>query len=406
MIGFYKQAVSSSNEKAQKFAMLSLNENKITALLKMAESDIYVEPDQLDSHPYLINFINGTYDVAAGEFRKHRREDLLTKLIQYPYRPEARADTWMRFLDRIMGGGPDASECGMERAERMVSYLQCALGYSLTGKVREKAVFMCFGKGDNGKSTMLSTIGSIAEEYSVVLDINTLMTKQETNNSQSDLARLRGARFAQTSETEEGQRLAEGKLKRITQGMEDGKITATRKYENSIEFKESHHLWMDCNHRPVIRGTENAIWNRLHLIPFEVTIAGDEKDVQLPDKLKDEAEGILVWLVDGATRWYQNGLQRPMETDAARDEYRKEMDPLKDFLEERCVAGSQFRARSKALYGEYCSWAQENHQQKIINNEAFKHLLEAKNFLYKRDNAGIMVEGLGLRLKSQDSGSV
>jgi putative DNA primase/helicase len=88
-------------------------------------------------------------------------------------------------------------------------------------------VFVPFGTGNNGKTTLLSTFLHL---YSVLLQSDTLMARQESNNTQADLADLRGARFVMTSETEEGQRLSQGKLKRITQGM--GKIKATRKYEN------------------------------------------------------------------------------------------------------------------------------------------------------------------------------
>jgi len=104
-----------------------------------------------------------------------------------------------------MGGGPDAGEGGRARAERLTDYLQRAFGYSLTGWTIEKAVFVLFGEGDNGKSTMLTTFRQLVEEYSMLLQADTLMVRQESNNTQADLADLRGARFVQTSETEEGQ---------------------------------------------------------------------------------------------------------------------------------------------------------------------------------------------------------
>src|ERR1019366_2826305 len=147
----------------------------------------------------------------------------------------------------------------------------------------EKAVFLLHGKGDNGKTSLLALFLMLLEEYAILLQIDTLMMRQESNNTQADLADLRGARFVMTSETEEGQRLAEGKLKRITQGM--GKIKAVRKYENPLEFNESHKLWIDANHLPVIRGIDNAIWNRLHPVPFSVTIPKAEQDRELRGKL-------------------------------------------------------------------------------------------------------------------------
>src|ERR1039457_4753354 len=155
-----------------------------------------------------------------------------------------------------MGGGPDASEAALDRADRLIGYLQKAFGYALTGVTSEKVVFIFYGSGNNGKSTLLSTFLKILEEYAVLLQIDTLMVRQESNNTQADLADLRGTRFVMTSETEQGQRLAEGKLKRITQGM--GKIKAPRKYENPIEFDETHKLWLDANHLPQVRGTDNA----------------------------------------------------------------------------------------------------------------------------------------------------
>jgi putative DNA primase/helicase len=139
-----------------------------------------------------------------------------------------------------------------------------------------------FGGGDNGKSTMLSTFRQLVEEYAVLLQVDTLMVRQESNNTQADLADLRGARFVQTSETEEGQRLAQGKLKRITQGM--GKIKAVRKYENPIEFPETHKLWIDTNRKPSIRDADDrATFNRLHPIPFMVKIT--KIDREMPAKL-------------------------------------------------------------------------------------------------------------------------
>ena len=110
-----------------------------------------------------------------------------------------------------------------------------------------EAVFVPFGEGNNGKLTMLTIVREIAIEYSVLIQVETLMTRQESSTAQEDLAKLRGARFVQTSETEEGQRISQGKLKRITQGM--GDITATRKYEHSITFPETHKLFIDTNRR-------------------------------------------------------------------------------------------------------------------------------------------------------------
>jgi len=272
MLEFLRQTIDNgAGDRAEKFARSCLDARRITALLSMAESEIYVRPVELDTQANLLNFLNGTVDLRTGALRPHERQDLITKVIHYEYRPDAPCDLWIAFLNQVMGGRPEASEAERERAQRFTDYLQRALGYSLTGSTIEKAVFVLFGTGDNGKSTLLSTFRQLVEEYAVLLQADTLMVRQESNNTQADLADLRGARFVQTSETEEGQRLAQGKLKRITQGM--GKIKAVRKYENPIEFPETYKLWMDTNRKPTIRDADDqATFNRLHPIPFTVKI--------------------------------------------------------------------------------------------------------------------------------------
>jgi len=165
-----------------------------------------------------------------------------------------------------MGGGPKANVDDQARSARMVSFLQRAFGSALTGDVTDKAVFCFFGQGDNGKTTLLETIRYVISEYSTQVLIDTLvMHKQrDTGTSMSDLASLRGARFATTSETERGPTVWESKLKYLVSGM--GQIETCRKYENPIYFQPTHHLFIDGNYRPVVHGGD-AIWDRLRFVP-------------------------------------------------------------------------------------------------------------------------------------------
>jgi putative DNA primase/helicase len=405
MLEYFRQVVETgAGDGVEKFARGSLDARRLANMLSLAEPEIFVRPDELDSRHDLLNFLNGSVDLRTGELKPHDREDHITKLVHHDYAPAAQCETFLRFLYRIMGDGPDASDSERDRAERLVSYAQKALGYSLTGWTREKVVFMPFGGGNNGKSTLLSTIFQLIPEYSVLLQIDTLMTRQENNNSQADLADLRGARFVMTSETEEGQRLAEGKLKRITQGM--GRIKATRKYENPIEFDETHKLWVDANHRPVIRGTDSAIWNRLHSIPFSVTIGPEEIDRELPRKLMAEAEGILAWAVAGAVRWYREGLGKPPEVEGAVEEWRGDMDQIGRFIVERCMIGDEpgYKCQSSALYASYKHWAEEG-KEHVAPSKTFGPKIEAKGFEKVSVHGRFYYSGIKLR-PSYDSTEV
>ena len=294
-----------------------------------------------------------------------------------------------------MGADVDATPEKEERGQRLIEYLQRAFGYSLTGSTIEKIVFVLFGSGDNGKSTMLSTFRQLVEEYSVLLQVDTLMVRQESNNTQADLADLRGARFVQTSETEEGQRLAQGKLKRITQGM--GKIKAVRKYENPIEFQETHKLWMDTNRKPIIGDDDRATFSRLHPIPFSVQIPKDRIDRDLPSKLLQEAEGILAWAVLGAKRWHESGLTRPPEIEVESQKWRSDSDQIGRFIADRCRLGEGLSCRAGILYADYKGWAATNGEDDHLSSKSFgSKLAERSGITSEHTSKGTAYRGITL----------
>jgi putative DNA primase/helicase len=354
--------------------------------MREAEPHLIVTVDQLDRQPNLLNFKNGTLDLRTGEIRPHQPEDLITKLVPRCYEADAECPRFLAFIRQMLPGLED--------------YLQKALGYSLTAVTSEKAVFVCHGGGNNGKTTLLATVREVVGDcYAVLLQIDTLMARAVDNNGQADLADLRGARFVMTSETEENQRLAEGRLKRITQGL--GRIKAVRKYENPIEFTETHKLWMDCNHKPLVRGNDQALWNRLHLIPFDVIIQGGEIDRELPAKLLAEAEGILAWMVRGATRWYVEGLRKPSEVESAGQEWRADMDQFGRFIGECCITGEVVQVKARALYSAYRTWSEEAGEQPVMET-SFGNTLRERGFTKKHTKQGAVYQGIGLASRSDE----
>lgn len=394
MIETLKQASAAGNEQAEKFARASLDSKRISNMLREAQPDLAITPDDLDTHSDLLVFSNGTVKLKTGEIGPHEREHFITKMVRFDYNATAVASVFLATIARLMGAGPDASEGDLARAERLVSAFQVYVGYSLTGHTSEKVVFILFGSGNNGKTTMLSLFLKLLEDYAAQLLIENLMVRQENNNSNADLADLHGARFVMTSETEEGQRLAEGKLKRITQGM--GRIKAVRKYENPFSFMETHKLWIDANHKPVIRGTDAAIWNRLLTIPFTVTIPHAEIDRDLPAKLMAEAEGILAWAVAGAVRWYRDGLPRPDEVKQAVSEYRAEMDQVGRFVDERCVTAETLTILTADLYAAYKQWAESSGEHPVTKKAFTSKLLEHPELTEKHTKNGNKFSGLSL----------
>ncbi len=386
MMRFLQEAIEMQNTGAEKFARASLNEKPINGALAMARPDLAIHASELDSDPALLNFMNGTVDLRTGILHKHDGQQFITKVVRHNYCLDAQSPVFRSFLGRIMGN--DQSE---GRAKKLGGLLQRAFGYSCTGHTSEKCAFIFHGGGNNGKTTLLELIRYFLDEYAVLLQIDSLMTRHESNNQQADLADLRGARFVMTSETERGQRLAEGRLKRITQGM--GRIKAVRKYENPVEFPETHKLFLDANHKPKVTGTDNAIWNRLVLVPFEVTIPKAEQDRELLFKLKAEAEGILAWMVAGAVDWFKSGLDRPEEINNAVANWRAESEPLREFIEDRCVLNGQ--CGISALKKAYHAYCHENDIEPISASE-FKERLKGLGCQEERITSGRFWTGIQL----------
>ena len=388
IIEFLRQAADKEDKGAQSFAHASLFIKFQRAMLALAEPELAITPAELDRDPSLLNFTNGTVDLKTGVLRPHRRSDLITKMVHFPYRPGAPCKLFLAFLSEIMGGGPDASEGALERADELMRYLQVGLGYSITGEVSEKAIFLAHGSGDNGKTTLLSVIRELIREYATTVGLDLLTARYESNNVAAARANLRGARLVVSSETEEGQQLNAARLKRICQGP-GGEIEACRKYENPITFPETHKLWIDANHKPELPAADAAVWNRVHLVPFAVTIPKDRQDRKLNAKLIQEGEGILAWLVEGTKQWYAQGMPRSEVVDEATQAWQRELDRLAEYLDEYTEKTSdpQGWILNKALFPSYKSWCEGN-GERFLPQPRFTKQMEAMGYRKEHTKGG------------------
>jgi len=360
----------------------------IIAALKrvIGEPGMAVHITELDGHAYLLNCQNGIVELRTGKLRPHDPKLLITKLCHIDYDPNAQCPRFLQFLEWAMGGAKNEDADLPESTTRLISFLQRAFGYSLTADVSEKAAFVFFGeKGNNGKTTLLTVFRKLVPEYSTQISVDTLMmTHTQDSASRADLADLRGARLVVTSEVEKEHRLSEGKLKYITAGM--GNIKACRKYENPIEFPATHKLFMDCNYRPTVRGTDDAIWRRLKPVPFEVMIDETDPafDKDLADKLLKEGPGILAWAVSGCQIWACDGLGDPPEIKQANAAWREHDDPLADFFPDCCEVEAVAWVRRSELSDTYAWWCKVNHERHPLSRQTFMERMEARGFRKSR----------------------
>jgi putative DNA primase/helicase len=334
-----------------KWARASEAEPRLRAAVSLAASEpqILAGVDELDADPWALNALNGTIDLRTGKLRGHRRTDLLSKLAPAAYDPKAKCPQWLSFLQVIFDGNAE-----------LITYVQRWAGYSLTGSIREQALVVCWGGGSNGKSTLLGTLRRLLGDYAEATPTSTLLEQRQGDGIPNDVARLRGARLVTASETSSGRNLNEERVKDITGG---DAITARYMRGEWFSFEPQFKLWLSTNHLPRIRGTDHAIWRRLSLVPFAVTIPDAAQDKELPAKLAGELPGILAWAVRGCLDWQQQGLAAPAAVSAATDGYRVEQDLLGRFLAERCEIDPRAEVQAADLWDAYCKWAEANRER-------------------------------------------
>jgi putative DNA primase/helicase len=303
--------------------------------------------------------------------------------------PDAAAPIWEGFLQSIFV------------KPAVIAFVRRLLGYCLTGDVREHILPIFWGAGANGKSTLLNAfMQTVGPDFAMKAPHDLLMTKKNESHP-TERADLFGKRFVACIETGDGRGLNETLVKELTGG---DKIKARRLYEDFWEFDPTHKPVICTNHKPRVRGTDNAIWRRLALVPFEVQFwnpdRGDtgpeelRQDKGLADKLKAEAEGILAWAVAGCLEWQHGGLQLPDEVLIATAEYRSSQDAVAEFIADRCVVSPLCKQRASALYEAYRDWSAKAGEP-AFSQKKFGEALTERGF-QRQSNNGVWYSGIGL----------
>ncbi|EAC6446954.1 DNA primase [Listeria monocytogenes] len=351
-----------------------------TNMLKEAEHLMPVLPEQFDVNKHFFNTQNGYIDLKSGRLNEHDRSKMFTKISHIEYTDKIDAPLWNSFLLDIF-----------DHDKELIDYVQKAVGYSLTGSTSEQVMFILFGNGRNGKSVFLDIINDVFGSYSTNIQPQTIMVKQQSSGANSDIARLHAARFVTTTEPNEGVRLDEGLIKQLTGG---DKVTARHLYKDEFEFTPEFKIWMATNHKPIIRGRDDGIWRRLHLIPFTVKIPNHKVDKNLKYKLKGELTGILNWAVEGCLKWQREGLKLPTAVERASNEYKSEMDVITAFIEDCCETGENKQINAKTLYETYREWAKDNGQYLMSSTKFGKEM--GLKFEKKRSKKGYKYTGVCL----------
>jgi len=273
-------------------------------VLKDATGEMMIKAVEFDANPYLINCLNGTYDLKDFTFREASWDDFITM------------QTRFRFI--------------------------------LYGKTTR-----------NGKSTLLNTVEYLLGDYAKVAPVGIICKgdrKKDAEAASPTLAGLKGKRFVTMNESDSYGTFDAELLKTLTGGEE---ISARALYQTAITYKPQFTLWLSCNDLPAVTDQTLFASDRLRVVEFNRHFAKDEQDIHLKEELttQEAMSGIFMWLVRGYLKYVTEGLKMGGTVSRAVTNYQKENDTILQFLEAQCERDEDGKVKSKDLYTAFKIWA-------------------------------------------------
>ena len=363
----------------RKWAKQSQSEGRISALLSAASKseELYADPASFDHQQFTINTKTGPVWLRTGAGEDPKPEELFTKTTLASWDSEAECPQFEEFVSEIFGGD-----------EELISWVQRAIGYSLTARVTEQVLFLAYGTGANGKSTLFELIHSILGDYSKMADFETFVTGKKSDvRTMEAIGELRGIRFALASEIDSARRFDEALIKKLTGG---DTLRGTALRSSAFQFSPEFKIWLLTNHLPFARDGSHGFWRRIKVIPFNQTFRGDALKSNLYGRLSAEKSGILKWCVEGAVSYFEKlrheetGLGPCKAIDEATAAYRYDNDTVSRFIEEVVEVCEDSRVQARALFAAYESWSFDEGIKYPISEQIFSRRMEERGFIKKR----------------------
>jgi len=336
-----------------KFANDSENLGKLEAMCELASANDAVSTKESvwDTDPLKISVANGTLNLKEGTFEEPSRLDYITKQTPVIYDEHKECPIWEKTLGEIFLDNPE-----------IVPYIQRVFGYSLTGLTDQHLMWFWYGAGANGKSTILNVIKALLGDLAATTSFSTFDTKND-NGRNDGLAELRGKRFVAASEGEQGRSIAEAKIKLVVSSDE---VSCRFLFNNLFTYKPTYKVILASNHLPEIKGTDKGIWRRVHLVPFNQTFEGENRDQDLEAKLMGELSGILNWCLRGLTDfWERGGIDPPAAVLYSTRNLEDRSDLFQQWFEERLTPSEGSIIRRSTAYLDYRNYLRTSGEHPI-----------------------------------------
>lgn len=347
---------------------------------------LLVRDAALDASPQLLGVSNGLLNLATGKLVRFTPGLMVTRRIPHAYEPEALCPRWERFLEEVLGQDAAVQE-----------YIQMVIGYMLTGETTMQQMWVMTGDGSNGKSTLLRVLQEVlGPEYSQQAPESVLLGKVSQGGATSELARLKGVRLSVLTETDHGQAFNQNRVKSLVSG---DAIAARKLYQEFVEFYPQAKFVLATNHLPQVVGSDDGIWRRLIVVPFNQRFAVGADPTLMTD-LRDELPGILAWAVRGAVAWYARGktLTLPDAFEASSQDYRREQDTVSAFIADATVRAADEKVTLADLFAAYQCWCDDRDLTGLDKTEFGKRVERAAGCEKRKQGKAHKVQLFGIRL--------
>jgi len=401
--GIYEQVAQATHDAICKAKGEDWKAQAIEALNRMSTRDMRnaiemlkhmlpVLPRQLDTSLDSFNVLNGTIDLRTRELRPHDRRDMITRVAPIVFDPDATCPRFLAWMDDVMSGD-----------QPVIAFMRRMMGSSLSGHVLDHFLALLLGEGRNGKSTLVRMMCLVMGDYSHVASPTLLMSLSNGSTLSDDVADMLGARFVCASETDDGAKLNEAKMKNLVGG---GDQNARGLYQKAFTFTPQWTMFLDTNHAPTISRGGLAIWERIRLVPFKKRyMPGLDTTIKkiAESIVEEEAPGILNWLLAGCTEWMNSGLgEVPTTVAIATDEYREDESKVERFLDERFDLDPHATTTLVMVFKRYQEWCIEQGLQPGGAKTLKQRLVEDCHLVAKKTKNGAVI--CGIRPRSETVG--
>lgn len=234
------------------------------------------------------------------------------------YKPGAVAPRFLAFIEQAYGGDKE-----------MVLFEQKLAGSLLLGGNREKRLWVRLGPNDTGKTTINELYAYVLGDYAGAAPRDLFRERRNDKHSAVDDA-VRGKRLLTQGEIPKGVHLSAALIKEHTGG--DSIASRAMNQNYSANTEPCHKVLFSWNDMPDI---EAGAMHRIRVIPWIRVFGGQSQDTDLLNKLKEEASGILNWMLEGAVLYLRDKrLDCPAKVRQATARFARDVNPVAMYASE------------------------------------------------------------------------